>query len=124
MLGILRSRNVHVVPVGEMERFAPSISGKSGPWATAVLAAYDLTNEPTLSKAREFAAALPPKVMHESPQQVNAEVGAEKRFSKRPRIEFVERKSFLSKREFAGILVWVVVVSVAMNVLIRILSKI
>ena len=124
LLGILRSRNVHVVPVGEMERFAPSISGKSGPWATAVLAAYDLTNEPTLSKAREFAAALPPKVMHESPQQVNAEVGAEKRFSKRPRIEFVERKSFLSKREFAGILVWVVVVSVAMNVLIRILSKI
>jgi energy-coupling factor transporter ATP-binding protein EcfA2 len=57
LLAILRTRSLHVVAVGELEGFVPSIGGHGPAWVEQALR-LDLANGPEAATAREFVASL------------------------------------------------------------------
>ena len=54
VLGRLREIGIHVVEVGELERFVPNVGAHGVAWLTDVLTQFNLCNSSSLNTAREF----------------------------------------------------------------------
>jgi ABC-type transport system involved in cytochrome c biogenesis ATPase subunit len=72
LLEKLATRAIHVVPVGELERFVSTVGGKSGAWVAAVFERYDLVRAPELETARQFVVSVAARSSSESPDAVQS----------------------------------------------------
>ena len=56
--GVLKTHGIHIVPIGELERFFPSVGGHGPVWVDRVLQSYPDMNDPAYDKIVDFVLSL------------------------------------------------------------------